>query len=350
MDSINSAISVADIDEASASIDELFASGDLQYFHVLQRIAPQHILHLPENRELSVVALYDTLLRDWIAPLPVDIPIRLRQAKERLARRVAMEVTLASTRLAHKKDELLLQPGSEQENSTILPILPSKLGDGTYVDSDASTVPSALLTPPQSSVPPSSQPPSSPSVLGHLQPHRRDPLLRLRKYLSIDDNPMMPTVISPTVNELLSHWKPGVDPSTYDWEATKQVLRPDVPDEVSQELREKERRKKEKRDRRQRREDEIMRAKSQTSSQPVYVQPAFPRSSPGPTVGGIAASSQVQFSETDQMPSQSQSQGIGVGGFMGGHSMVPQSQIEPGRFGGRPDRKKKKGKSRVSGF
>lgn len=350
MDDINSAIGVADIDEASTSIDELFASRDLQYFHLLQRIAPQHILHLSGDRELSVTALYDTLLQDWIAPLPTDVPIRVRQAKERLARRVAAEVTLASTRLVHKKDEPLLQPSLDQGNSTTLPILPSKPGDGSHVGSDASTVPLIVPTPPQSSVLPSSQPPSSPSLLEHLQPHLRDPLFRLRKHLVIDDKPMTPAVISPSVNELLSHWKPGVDPSTYDWETIEQVLQPDVSDEVSQELREKERKKKERRDRRQRRENEIIRAKSQTSSQPLHIQPGLPRSSPGPTFGGMAASSQVQFPGSDQMSSQPQSQRIGSGGFVGMHNMVPQSQVEPGRFGGRPDKKKKKGKSRVSGF
>jgi RNA polymerase I-specific transcription initiation factor RRN6 len=50
------------------------------------------------------------------------------------------------------------------------------------------------------------------------------------------------------------------------------------------------------------------------------------------------------------MSSQVQGHGSPFVGFGGGINMMPQSQVEPGRFGGRPDKKKKKGKSRVSGF
>jgi RNA polymerase I-specific transcription initiation factor RRN6 len=161
---------------------------------------------------------------------------------------------------------------------------------------------------------------------------------------------MTPTIIPPNVSKLLSHWQPGIDPSTYDWEATERVLQTETPDETSQELREKERKKKERREKRQRREDELLRAKSQTSSQSIFAQPAFPRSSPGPMFGGMASSSQAPIPMSSQQPSQSQSQGGVSGGFGGVYSVVPQSQVEPGRFGGRPDKKKKKGKSRVSGF
>lgn len=329
------ALDVADIDEASAKFRQLAAS---QGTTILRPIAAQSTLRLPGNEQPSIARLYDTILEDWIAPLPTQTPVPVRQAKERLARRVAAEVTLASTKLQPKEEE---HPPTRSSAPASLPVLPSK-----PVDPSSSSLP----TPPQSSVPP-----SSPLFPETLRSNTSDPLSRLRKHLKIDDNSSRtPTILPPSVSELLSHWQLGTDPSTYDWEATERAIRPDANDEESQEQREEERKKRERRERRQRREDERLRAKTLASSQSTFAQPAFPRSSPGPTIGGMAPSSQVPVPTSSQMPSlvhnRGGSQGGVFGGFGGINSMVPQSQVEPGKFGGRPDKKKKKGKSRVSGF
>lgn len=329
------AVAVTDVDEASSRLDQLIADDDAQNTYKLQPIAPPHVLSLSEAKQVGIADLYDTILQDWIAPLPAEVPVALRQTKERLARRVAVEVTLASVHLG---------PRLEEESSLAvpvdplsLPILPSKPSD---------SLPSTLPTPPQSSVPP-----SSPLIPEFRPPSMTDPLSRLRKYLTIGEStPMTPSVLPPSVSELLSHWQPGSDPSSYDWEATERALRPEAVDEESQELLGRERRRKEKREKRQKRENELLLARSHTSSQPMYSQPAFPRSSPGPTFGGMAASSQVPGPISSQMSSQVQGYGSPFVGFGGGNSMLPQSQVEPGRFGGRPDKKKKKAKSRVSGF
>lgn len=336
MESLDS-IDVHDVDEGSARVGQLFADDDTQSTYSLRPIAAARVLSLPRTEQTCVASLYDIILQDWIAPLPAEVSVPVRQAKERLARRIAAEVTLASAQLKFKDDEQL---DIATNQSLSLPILPPKPADA---------LPPPLPTPPQSSVPP-----SSPLLADFVPPLRSDPLSRLRKYLAITDGASMtPTVLPPSVSELLTHWQPGTDPNTYDWEATERALGPDAPDEESQELRERERKRKERRDKRQRREDELMRTKTQTSSQAVLSQPAVPRSSPGPSFGGMAASSQVPIPTSSQTLSQVQSQAGGFGGFggIGGvRSMVPQSQVEPGRFGGRPDKKKKKGKSRVSGF
>lgn len=333
-------VDLSDVDEASVKIGQLFQVDTPQNAYSLSYIAPSQVLHLPGLEQTSIADLYDTILQEWIALLPAEVSVPVRQAKERLARRVAAEIILSSARLKAKEEELLADVSGD---ALSLPILPSK---------PAELLPSTLPTPPQSSVPPSSPlfPETRPSPA-------TDPLSRLRQYLSInDDTPTTPTALPPSVSELLSHWQPGSDPSMYDWEATERALRPDTLDEEDQELRERERKRRERREKRQKREDELIRAKSQTSSQPIYAQPLLPRSSPGPSFGGMAASSQVSVPTSSQMPSHIHSQGInlggfgGFGGFGGANSMVPQSQVAPGRFGGRPDKKKKKGKSRVSGF
>ncbi|KAF1924291.1 uncharacterized protein M421DRAFT_424930 [Didymella exigua CBS 183.55] len=327
-------IDVPDIDEASAKVQQLFES---QSINVLRPIASQQVLRLPGAEQTSITNLYDTVLKDWVAPLTAQIPVSVRQAKERLARRVATEVILASTQLRPSEEEQSI-PSSSGPAS--LPVLPSESLDA---------ISSSLPTPPQSSIPP-----SSPLFPESSRPRRGDPLSRLRKHLVIDDVSNTTLIgLPPSVSDLLLHWQPGNDPSTYNWESTERAIRPEVADEETQELLEKERKKRERRDKRQRREDELLRAKTQTSRQPLFSQPVFPRSSPGPFVGGMTASSQVPVPTSSQMPIQIYDQGGGfggLGGFGGMSGMVPQSQVEPGKFGGRPDKKKKKSKSRVSGF
>lgn len=334
MESVDS-IDVSDVDEGSAKVDQLFADNDPHSTYTLCSIAAARILHLPPTEQSSITDLYDTVLQHWVASLPIEVSVPVRQAKERLARRIAAEITLASAFLKLKEDQ---ESSVGMGQPLSLPILPSK---------PAVLLPPSLPTPPQSSVPP-----SSPLLPDFVQPSSNDPLSRLRKHLTIadDDAPMPRNVLPPSVSELLSHWQPGTDPTLYDWEATERTMRPDTLDEESQELRERERKRKERRDKRQRREDELMRTKTPTSSQPMFSQPAVPRSSPGPVLGGMVPSSQIPVPTSSQITGQVSGQLGGFGRFGGANSMMPQSQVEPGRFGGRPDKKKKKGKSRVSGF
>ncbi|KAJ4985837.1 hypothetical protein SVAN01_08635 [Stagonosporopsis vannaccii] len=323
-------VNVSDVDEESAMVDQLFADDSSQSTNTLYPIADAHVLHLPPTERISIADLYDNVLQDWIASLPAEVAVPVRQAKERLARRIAAEVTLASTYMKPREDE---QPTFDPCQSLALPILPSKPAD--------LLLPS-LPTPPQSSIPP-----SSPLLPDFVQLPPRDPLSRLRKHLTItDDTSLTPTVLPPSVSELLLHWQTGTDPTLYNWEATEETLRPEAPDEEGQELRERERKRRERRDKRQRREDELMRAKTQTSNQPMFSQPAHPRSSPGPKFGGMTPSSQVPIPTSSQMASQVYGQAGGFVGFGAVNSTVAQSQVEPGRFGGRPDKKRKKGKSR----
>jgi len=163
-----------------------------------------------------------------------------------------------------------------------------------------------------------------------MEPASSDPLSRLSKYLQTSKDPV---IIPPNVSQSLAHWELGKDPRVYNWVSMERTLRAEELDEESQQQREKERKKKERREKRQQRENELMRAK--TASQLN----AYPRSSPGPMLGGMGSSSQV--------PSQSQSQSqipFQTGGFM-----MPKSQVERGKFGGKLDKKKKK-KGRISGF
>ncbi|KAF2129252.1 hypothetical protein P153DRAFT_431243 [Dothidotthia symphoricarpi CBS 119687] len=316
-------IDVPDVDEASSQLHALFPSEDRQCIVELQRIASVRVLELVEEEACAISTLYDAILQNWIAPLPIDVPIRVRQHKERLARRIAAEVMLASTCIRRNDIPIESQSTQSQGRNVALPILASK-----PVDRDQSQCSVSQSLP---SVPPysSSQPHSSPATPSLTTPPPSDPLARLSKYLDIS---RPSSTVPHNVNNLLAHWHLGADPRTYDWDTTEHALRPEKFDEVSQEQREKARKRQERREKRQKREDDLMKAK--TVSLPSVEPGRFPRSSPGPMLGN---SSQFPF------PSQVAIQGHG--GFV-----MPQSQVEPGRFGGRPDKKKKKGKGRISGF
>jgi RNA polymerase I-specific transcription initiation factor RRN6 len=306
--------------------------------------------------------LYDSILETWIAPLPAQVPLRVRKHKERLARRIAAEVMLASTRVLHHELQITvveshLQPS--QNSGISVPILssqPLQSSPSKWISSQPLPSPPLSLTQPQPSLPPISMPFSTQTQTSN-QPLQSpsatvaDPLTRLSKHLKFKGEARSTLPIPENVNRLLAHWQSGADPRLYDWSATERAGRVEEIDETSQKELEKARKKKARREKKQKRENELMQA--QPSSQPFtdVKPPTYPRSSPGPLLGPMGSSSQAPGPSQPfayvPLPgtgfqSQSQSQG-GFGPF------VAQSQVEPGKFGGRPDKKKKK-KGRVSGF
>jgi RNA polymerase I-specific transcription initiation factor RRN6 len=186
----------------------------------------------------------------------------------------------------------------------------------------------------------SSPQPSLPEIFGAV-----DPLARLSKHLKFRDESIPHTSIPASVERLLSHWQPGTDPHDYEWDATERANRAELLDE-DRKLAEKARRRKERREKKQQRENDLMR--TQPSSQPfTFVKPAsFHRSSPGPMLGGIGSSSQIPSQPFTRVPLP----GTGIPSSQPRFNpFVAQSQVEPGKYGGRPDKKKKK-KNRMSGF
>lgn len=329
-------IKVSDVDDASCKLQDLFSAVSHQDLIRLQRIASGPALRLDidgQQEQPTISFLYDMILQNWIAPLPANISFRVRQKKERLARRVAAEVILASTRL-RPLERLASQSESEMVPSegTGVPSAARPSNMGIDVVEDATSEHSSQALPLRPSFPLSSQLQSSSPVSEPPHTPTSNPLTRLSKHLRIDKP--LEISIPANINQLLAHWRPGTDPSTYDWEATERLFQPDEDEENTEAQREKARRKRERREKRQRREEELFRGR--TTMGP----PQFPRSSPGPMLGGIKGSQDIGLSSSSQIPA-SQSQGLG--GF------VIQSQVEPGRHGGRPPIKKKK-KTRMSGF
>lgn len=332
---------VADIDATSEKFAQLFrvqnhdATQESQTFE-LQRIASARLLKLigTGSAEPSIGSIFDAILQNWVTPLPPRIPVQIRLTKERLARRIATDVMLASSRIRVTEppppaEAIESQAGTSQDWTMSLPVHPGK-GRAQNFSIPSSSIPSSSIPYLPSSPPrphttlPTPEPTpslasgttftssfSSPNAQTH------NPIARLTKHLTITNPPI---TTPPSVNQVLLHWQLGADPNTYDWEATTRSVHESlhIDDEASATRRAKLQRKAERHLKRQRRETAIMQRK--VESQPVIVRETGLRSSPGPRTAGFGGSSQTQ--------SQSQSQGFGLG-------FVVASQVERGTHGGR---------------
>ncbi|KAL5400066.1 hypothetical protein PMIN06_001047 [Paraphaeosphaeria minitans] len=306
-------VTVEDIEDASTKLQGLLSTK--QYVSSLepQMIASDLVLGLGDQgaQASSLSSVYDLVLQNWLASLPGAIPARIRQSKERSVRRLAAGLLLASTRIRHSIDQRnrpAYHPSSNQhvavERSS--PPHPSSQVDWRFQSSQpgdpiSSDTPRTLNTAPSGS------------------------LYRLSKHLYM--NNVTPPEVPASINQVLSHWQLQADPFTYDWEGTERAFAEEI--ELEQEgmpkKRERARRKKERQAKRQRRENELFTGRVETGR--TESQPQLLRSSPGPAAPAVSS-----------QPAPSQSQ-----------LFVVQSQVEPGKHGGRP-MKKKKIKSRMGGF
>ncbi|KAF2816439.1 uncharacterized protein BDZ99DRAFT_407237 [Mytilinidion resinicola] len=346
-DLIQSPIQVADIDAISSKFDELFQAtlrkNEPDQPQLEIRTAPWLLKNMApdSNAGLSIASVYDELLRTYIAPLPRNIPIRIRQVKERVARLISTEVLLASSRLRivdsppSKPEDS--QPKSQETAGFALPVRPS--GKGKEKESE----PPSWNTRPSSSNPISSlpTPETTPSVASgstftsSSQGSGDNPITRLRQHVQITKPQRLTQSEHSAGSQVLLHWRNhfGQDPANYDWEATTKAIRETMSineDEgMSEPQRARIRRKAERHLKRQRRETAVADAASSmppfstSESQPFATSESVPlRSSPGP------------FRQDHSQSTQANSQ------------PALASQVERGVFGGRPEAKKAKKKNK----
>ncbi|KAF2497030.1 hypothetical protein BU16DRAFT_484474 [Lophium mytilinum] len=346
-DLILSQIQVADIDDVSSKFDELFQSAlrqnepdqpqlEIRTAHwLLKNIAPD------SDAGLSIASVYDELLRTYIAPLPRNIPIRIRQVKERVARLVSTEVLLASSRLRYvdlpppKLEETQLE--SQEIAGFTLPVRPS--GKGKERESEP---PSCNARPgsnnPTTSLPTPETTPSLASgstFTSSSHGSSDNPYTRLKQHLQITKPQRLTQSDLSAGSQVLLHWRNhfGQDPVNYDWEATTKAIKDTMSinedDGMSETQRARLRRKAERHLKRQRRETAAADAAlsmprfTTSESQPSITSELTPlRSSPGPY-----RQENSQFKQASSQPALA-------------------SQVERGVFGGRPEAKKTKKKNK----
>lgn len=284
----------------------------------------------PEHGDLSMSAIYDSMVKDWITSLPANVPGRTRLAKEQLVRRAAAEVALASRVIriedtvqqplpepkpSHQSWELPVRGGALPSSSQTLPPSSQYLDSSSQLQSQQSLLP----TPSPSATPSVTTGSSHPSTFAAPE------ITRLSRYTTFSKP--APSALPRSLTNILSHWTLGADPANYDWLSTSRRIA-QREDETDEAMTEKERarmqRRAERHMRRQRREAAASQAAQLASSQ-------------APEIVSASQPLQVPVGKTESQP-------YGVAGSSQslGLSQLPASQVVPGRFGGRPAKKKRK--------
>ncbi|ODH49673.1 hypothetical protein GX48_04197 [Paracoccidioides brasiliensis] len=309
----------------------------------------------------SVTKLYDSLVHDWLFPLPGDVPNKIRMAKEKMIRNIVMQLILSRIIITRRPDVELPVSHHISESEDLHSYLPSSApasieplpqSKNPTLTVTSSTGQTGLDT--DSVLPTSSQAATTatttttdttPTPGTSAQPQTPYSTLRLYTALKLQQPPTLPRRITST----LSHWKLGTDPSTYNWRAAVHRLREEEIETESQSA-----------SRRRKRRERHRLQKQQSQSQ----------QSLGVNADSYAASSLVSGSQVpvvrmsgrqSQRVGQSQESGslLGSGMGIGAPAVlssqgieevdVPMTQVEKGLFGGRNMGRKKK-KKRAAGF
>ncbi|EER37681.1 conserved hypothetical protein [Histoplasma capsulatum H143] len=315
----------------------------------------------------NITSLYDSLVRDWLFPLPGDFPNKIRMAKEKIIRNIVMQLVLSRMVLIRRLSSEIDDPESGRNpetaegefsrfhlHSSILwsnqePIIHSQKPTITITPSAGQT---ELDT--ASFFLPSSQPTATSTAT------TTTPYATLRLYTSLKqpNQPHIPRRIA----EILSHWKPGTDPSAYNWQAAVRTLHDEKQLQTENQATSRRRRRHEAR--------KLRRYQQQLSQQP-YLQslsvstPSVPTPSASQVPVPRMGHSQQQQPQSSRVKGQGSFLGTGTGISAVPQMMVqssqlteegdvPMTQVERGLFGGRNAASKKavkeRKKKRAAGF
>jgi RNA polymerase I-specific transcription initiation factor RRN6 len=322
-------ILVPDIDQAAAEFKDMVSSKtnheedmeDNDRSLQLARIGFSG-LNLGLNGDVDLMAVYDNIMAHWLTPLSQTVPGRVRLVKEQLARRIAAGICLAS----HVLRQPLVKPSEEMITET-------------QASEDAFSFPQSSLPTPSPTATPSLT--TVTSLSSHPSTLVSSEFARLQRYTTFSPDKSTPAPLSKGLTNTLAHWSLGSDPGKYDW-LTIQREQEKRAEEEDEDLTPKERARLKKRAERlllkQRREAEKASAMNFANSQ----------------VPGIVSASQPEFMTT---PSRSEAPNVPLSARaatqnsqMLASSQAPPnmftSQIQPGKFGGKPAKKKR----RVVGF
>jgi RNA polymerase I-specific transcription initiation factor RRN6 len=276
------------------------------------------------NNFRDPLLIYDQLIDNWMASLPLDVAYRARLSKFNIIRQAAVELFLSSfaVSLRNKATDVNLAPIQNDEIDLTLPEQDKYYGT-TRESSPVSFSSQAISLPGRGldfSLPTPAQTPSLYSRATSASELKEDPAIsRLRQYVVfIRSKPDFGKSL------ILSQWPstPGSDPSNYSWEARRKAFNEDQGAEESEKRNHKEQA------RRRRRTEMFLNRDSaqiaEASSQPMVV----------------------------VIPSGSQPEVIHSGFSSQTVEDIPMTQPDTGAFGSRSIQKSKKKskKHRTAGF
>ena len=279
--------------------------------------------------ELS--SIYENLIQTWIVPLSRQMPGRVRIALEKLLRDLAGQICLASHAMRvdveKKGEDEAPQPENVDTGARfVLPVRrrgsATSLGKGKGKEQRSDAVSSPLPASSQISEDAGFMPSSASAALPTPEPtpslRSRSSLSsltgsgyragqRLQAYASLTSQPALPM----GTHTLLGHWQTGVDPASYDWEAAQRAT---VTENESG--------------------DESQKRQGRGGAETRRKRPrdgdAGPSSQPTPKRLGVSQPQPSQTGPSLQGSSQPTERGVIM------------SQVEPGKFGGRHAKGKKK--------
>ncbi|KAI7319628.1 hypothetical protein KC315_g9676 [Hortaea werneckii] len=336
------AVTVGDIEAMSSQLQNLAVAGvktqgtksEAPEEHSLQLVLRHVRNHTvsssqAEASELNLADVYNQMIDDYISPLPSTISGRTRLAKENIMRSAAADVALASRFIrAEEREQPTQEVQESQQQNWELPVrFGADVASSQLLPSSQAYDSSSQVQHSQRSILPTPSPSATPSVT---TASSRTSIFapeasRLARVTSFSKP--TPSALPRSLRNVLAHWPPDEDPDNYDWMKTSRRIRhADEAFEDEAGMTEKERlrlqRRAERHIRRQRKEAAASQAAQIASSQAPEIaisasQPRADKVESQPV--GLAASSQIQD-----------------------RGVPSTSQMVPGRFGGRPAKKKRK--------
>ena len=296
---------------------------------------------------LSLANTYDHLIETWLRPLPSAIPGRIRTARAKTLRRVALILYLAriGVRLRLRSDKPTATKIFQVEFPSGQLELPDRQRDGLESSSakGKGKLQEVFSSPPQSSQisvdtgflaanrleqndpkiqasrpTPNPSPTRATSSATLPRSENEDPAcVRLRQYTTVNSQPPLPAPMS----RILSHWIQGTDPAQYDWDSTTRPMgAPSGPEPTQYKVQQK------------------LKARRERLLQHRH---------------GLVAKSHSQSNPEQFGASQPQLFIPGQGSSQLAEKAGPMSQPEPGAYGGRQASTKKamkQRKARIAGF
>ena len=311
---------------------------------VSSTLVPSMQASLGFRRTAELSSIYENLIQTWIVPLSPQIPGRVRIALEKLLRDMAGQICLASHAMRivdmgrkGEEDETAQPENIDTDAQFVLPVR-RRRSSATSLDKGKGkerldAVVSSPLPPASSEISEDAGFLPSSSAFATLPTPEPTPSLRsrssisslpvpgfqagqrLQAYASLTPQPPL----APGTQTLLSHWQTGVDPATYDWEAIQQTTAVTENEKSGGDESQGQRAAKPHKKKKQKK------SPGGPSSSSHHSQPTPQR--PGPSLSS-------QHSRDLQSVEGSSSQQT--------DRAVTMSQVEPGKFGGRPRAKSKR--------
>lgn len=317
-------LTVSSLDVAASTVSEVFelllpvtASRPFK-MALTEVIDPTHVgLAQPVARDGLLLAIYNRVLEGWLKPLPATMPNKARLAKERIARQIAAMVCVSCIGFAEHKQAIPSQEsnaGSQGQatNDGAEPVASSSSSASKHQTDGSLHLPNRQNSYNESD--------HNASRVGALH----EALDGLRKYTMVDAT-LPPREANRGLSEVVAHWQLEMDPAEYDYEVTTATLAGQTLIEGGASISVAEQQQREQRLERRRALEAARRMRKARQD------PSVVASQPTGAYGRSTTSSQPGFLDS--------SHPAGLSSQASTSQALPDataSQVEAGRFGGRP--------------